>query len=258
MQTSTFCCRMMGFAAAAMLLQACAPKSSSKSGAAGGPVPTSAMTLNFSVDSNELGIAVARANVYNDRGAGESFRLDGGDFFRTCVNGVCKTMDGDNSLLTPAYIARFDYQQGADYVVSFNRKKGGNAPDSRVAVPAPFVFVTPADHQQVTNGDTVVVEWSPTGAPARVDLSYNSDCTMASGPHAYSSGLLSTDDNADGRESVNIDPLVAFPNSFPAVTRCSIDVTVRQEMRGQIDPAFDGGLARGTVSRKINLDYIPH
>ena len=258
MQTSIFCFRMLGIAAVVTLLQACGAKSSSKGGPTGGPIPTSTMNLSLEVESNEPGIAVVRANLHDNQVGGESFRLDGGDFFRACLNGVCHNMASNDSILTPDYIARFDYQQGVDYVVSFNRKKGGNAPNSRVALPPPFTVVTPANGQQVTNGDTVVFEWSPTGAPALVALNYTADCTMASGPHAFSFGTLSTDDNADGRESVSISPMVTFANSVPAVIRCSIDVTVSHELRGQVDQAFDGGLARGIVSRKINLDYIPH
>jgi hypothetical protein len=258
MQTSIFRFRMLGVAAMVALLQACGAKSSSNGGPTGGPILTSTMNLYLTVESSEPGTVVARANLHDNHVGGEYFRLDGGDFFRACLNAVCHNMDGNDSILTPTYIARFNYQQGVDYVVSFNRKKGGKAPNSRVALPPPFSVVTPANHQQVTNGDTVVFEWSPTGAPALVDLSYTADCTMASGPHAYTFGTLSTDDNADGRESVSISPMVTFDSPVPAVTRCSIDVTVSHKLDGQVDPAFDSGVALGIVSRKINLDYIPH
>jgi len=45
-------------------------------------------------------------------------------------------------------------------------------------------------------------------------------------------------------------------SSTSTITRCSIDVTVSHELRGRIDPAFRGGIARGIVSRKVSLDYI--
>ena len=41
------------------------------------------------------------------------------------------------------------------------------------------------------------------------------------------------------------------------MTRCSIDVIVRHELQGRIDPAFDHGIAVGIVSRKVALDYVP-
>ena len=74
-----------------------------------------------------------------------------------------------------------------------------------------------------------------------------------------SSGTLSEDSNADGSESVRIDPIIAFArsNAVGVLTRCSIDVIVRHELEGRVDPAFDDGVALGVVSRKVTLDYIP-
>jgi hypothetical protein len=257
MQTNNL--RLLGLAAL-ITLQSCGdPKSSSTSGPEGGPVPTSRMTIDLRVASGESGIAVARVNVNDGRSLGKSYRLDGGDFFRACVNGVCRTMADNDSLDSPDYIARFDYQSGVDYVVAFNRQEAQNAPDSRVTLPPAFTIVTPANHQQVTDGETVLVSWTPTGAPARAYLSYDADCTFLSGTRSFSSGMLNTDANADGRESVRIDPIVDFARSSSpsTITRCSIDVTVSHELQGRIDPAFHNGTAVGIVSREVSLDYIP-
>jgi hypothetical protein len=260
MKKNIHCFRMSGLAALVMLLQACGgPKSSSTSGADGGPVPTNRIHISLTVESSDPGIAVVRANLNDGKLFGESYRLDGGDFLRACVIGVCRNMADNDSIFTPDYIARFDYQPDVDYVVSFNRQQGGNAPDSRVSLPPAFTIVTPANGQQVTDGDSVLVTWTPTGAPLSADLTYDAECTFLSGQHGVSFGTLSTDSNLDGRESVRIDPIVDFArsNSTSRITRCSIDLIVSHERRGRIDPAFDDGLARGIVSRKVNLDYIP-
>jgi hypothetical protein len=252
--------RTLELAALVTLLQACGdPKSSSASGPDGGPVPTSSMTIDLRVESGESGIAVVRANLNDGHFFGKSYRLDGGDFFRACINGVCRNLADNDSLDSPDYIARFDYRPGVDYVVSFNRQGAQSAPDSRVALPPAFTLVTPANHQQVTDGETVIVSWSPTGAPARVSLRYDADCKTLSGSINLSSGGLGTDSNADGSESVSIDPIVTFArsNSTSTITRCSIDVIVSHELQGRIDPAFHNGTAVGIVSRKVNLDYIP-
>ena len=251
--------RMLGLAASCLVLQSCGdPKSSSTGGPEGGPVPTNRMTINVSVESSTPTTAVARATLNDGKSLGSSYRLDGGDFFRTCVNGVCKTMADNDSLDSPDYIARFDFQPGVDYVVSFTRQDGQNAPDSRIVLPPAFTIVTPANHQQVTDGESVIVSWTPTGAPARVALSYQSECTFAAGP-SFSSVALTTDANGDGRETVRIDPIIeaARTGSATAPSRCSIDVTVSHERQGRIDPAFRNGTAVGIVSREVNLVYIP-
>ncbi len=259
MQTNISCCRVLGLAALATL-QACgSPKSSSTGGPGGGPVPTSRMTIDLKVESSEPGIAVVRANLNDGHALGESYRLDGGDYLRACVIGVCRNMADNNSVFEPDYIARFNFQPGVDYVVSFNRREARDALNSRVALPPAFTIVTPANFQQVTDGDTVVVEWSPTGAPARVEVWYLADCTHSFGPHSITVGTAAADLNADGRESVSIDDVLEFAgtSSQSRITRCEIDLTVRHELQGRIDPNFGDGTAIGVVSRKITLDYIP-
>ena len=257
MQTNVFSHRM-SWLALVTLLGACDPKSSSTGGPDGGAVPTSQMTINLEVESRDSASSVVRATLNDGRAGGTSYRLDGGDFFRACVNTVCRTMADNDSLTTPDYIARFNYQPGVDYVVSFNRQQDRNAPDSRVVLPPDFTIVTPANRQQVTDGEVLLVSWSPTGAPARAFLSYDAECTLVSGS-STATGTLSTDVDADGREFVAINPIVSNARSgaTSAITRCSIDITVSHERQGRIDPAFDGGTAVGIVSRTVNLDYIP-
>jgi hypothetical protein len=260
MQTNIRGARWLGLAALTLLVQGCGdPKSSSTSGPAGGPVATNRMTIALTVEAKDPDVAVVRANLNDGKLAGDSYRLDGGDFFRACISGVCRTMADNDSITSPDYIARFDYQPGVDYVVSFNRQAAQNAPDSRVRLPQPFTIVTPANHQQVTDGDAVMVSWSPTGAPASVTLGYKADCTFLSGTHGYSSGNLNPDTNADGREAVGVDPIIDFAKSgaTSTITRCSIDVTVSHALQGQIDPAFHNGTALGIVSRVVNLVYVP-
>jgi hypothetical protein len=258
MQTNNLRNRILALTALVALLPACdGPKSSSTSGPDGGPVPTSSINIFLTVESDDSRITVVKANLNDGHALGGSFRLDGGDYLNACIGGVCRIMADNDSVLTPDYIARFDYQPSVDHVVSFTRREGRNAPDTRVALPQSFSIVTPANRQQVTDGETVVVEWSPTGAPARAELSYRAECTFQTGPNGFSSGTLSTDSNADGRESVRIDPIVSFARTTSPATRCTIDITVSHVIQGRIDPAFDGGTARGIVSRKVILDYIP-
>jgi hypothetical protein len=260
MQTNNSGYLSLGVAALATLLQACGgPESSSTSGPNGGAVPTNRISMYLTVESTDLGIAVVRANLNDGKVLGNSYRLDGGDYLRACLGGTCRPMADNDSIFTPDYIARFDYLSGVDYVVSFNRQDARNAPDSRVKLPPAFSIVTPVNRQPVTDGDTVQVSWAPSGAPARVQLWYEAECSFMTGPQSFSTGTLSRDDNADGRESVRIDPIVTFArtNTVSPVTRCSIDIIVRHEIDGRVDPAFDDGVAIGIVSRQVRLDYTP-
>jgi hypothetical protein len=166
------------------LLQACGgPTSSSTSGPGGGPVATSRIHMYLTVEASDTDVAVVRANLNDGHMIGGSYRLDGGDFLRACIGGVCRSMADNDSVFTPDYIARFDFQPGIDYVVAFNRQEARDAPDSRVMLPPAFSIVTPVNHQPVSDGDTVQVSWAPTGAPARVALWYEAECTFLSRMH---------------------------------------------------------------------------
>src|SRR5688572_25620437 len=117
--------RLLVLALVGALLQACGggPKSSSTSGRDEGPVPTSRMSIFLTVESSDPDTALVRANLNDGRVFGSSYRLDGGDYFRACVGGECRTMHDNDSVFTPDYIARLDYQPGVEYLVSFNRRE---------------------------------------------------------------------------------------------------------------------------------------
>jgi hypothetical protein len=252
---------MVALSAAVTLLLGCgSPKSSSTGGPNGGPVPTGRMTIDLKVESSEPGLAVVRANLNDGHSLGESYRLDGGDYLRACVIGQCRNMADNDSVFEPDYIARFSFQPGVDYVVSFNRREARDAPDSRVALPPAFFIVAPANRQQVTDGDTVVLEWSPAAGPStRVEVDYVAECVHLAGPNTTTVGTAGYDTDRDGREPLSIDDILEFANSVSRsrITRCSVDLIVRHELQGRIDPAFDDGTAVGIVSRKVTLDYIP-
>ena len=92
MQTNISSYRMLTLAALVTLQGCGGPESSSTSGADGGPVPTSRMTIYLTVESREPRTAVVRANLNDGEFLGESYRLDGGDYFRACISGVCRSM----------------------------------------------------------------------------------------------------------------------------------------------------------------------
>src|SRR5690349_14332832 len=234
MQTNISGLRALGLIALALGLQACDPKSSSTSGPNGGPVPTSQMNIDLKVEAKDSSTSVVRANVTDSKATATSFRLDGGDFCRACVSGVCRSMADNDSLDSPDYIARFTFQPGVDHVVSFNRQEGQNAPDSRVILPPMFTVVTPANGTQVTDGQAVIFEWMPTGAPAHVTLDYTVSCATSTGA-STANGKLGADTNSDGREIVSIDSILQAYKSNGGnggIIPCDIDVSVHHELSG--------------------------
>ena len=111
-------------------------------GRAGGLVPTNRISMYLTVEASDDDVVVVRANLNDGHVLGSTFRLDGGDYLRACMGGVCRSMADNDSIFTPDYIARFSFQSGVDYVVSFNRQEGRNAPDTRAALPPSFDCVS--------------------------------------------------------------------------------------------------------------------
>jgi hypothetical protein len=250
---------------AALILQACTTQSSS-TGNDGDPVPTGSMNLEARIDASDASVAIVSIQV-ND-GHAVQYRLDGGDYFKACVSGQCKNLIDDRSQLGAyipffeiGYANRFDFWSDTDYVLSFNRPDAKSAPNSRVSLPASFTIDTPANQQLVTDGEVVQVAWSPSGARDAVTVYSTAHCRHYDGRTTRTDKFTQADVNADGRENVRIDDLIAQARaaqvSISAIQNCDVDVEVTHERYGIIDPAFRGGYILGVVSRKVRLNYLP-
>src|SRR5262245_42034450 len=247
---------------------ACTPTSSSTGEPNGGPVPTARMRMHLVVESRELSRTVVSAYLDNGVLFGQQYRLDGGDYLRACVSGECKNLRDDFNaidVLFPFYPSgynnSFTFLSDSDYVVAFNRPAGGNAPNSKVSLPPAFDIVSPVTNLQVTDGDVVWVEWLPIGSGERISVDSDADCFHADGTRSDSSGPHGYDADRDGREVLNVDDVVRSARTpsiaLAPIDRCDIDIVVKHERRGTVDPAFDGGESIGLVRRKVRLIYYP-
>ena len=249
-------------------VSACTPTSSSTGEPNGGPVPTARMRMHVVVESREPSRAVLSAYLDNGVLFGQQYRLDGGDYLRACVSGECKNLRDDFGVIDvlfpfypSGYSNSFTFLSDVDYVVAFNRPAGGNAPNTRVSLPPGFDIVSPVANLQVTDGDTVWVEWLPIGLGERIDVDSDADCIHVDGMRSDSNGPHRYDPDRDGRELLYIDDIVhearVSPIALAPIDRCDIDIVVKHERRGSVDPAFDGGEIVGIVRRKVRLIYYP-
>jgi hypothetical protein len=259
----------LGFAVAIVVLalQGCGTQSSS-TGNDGDPVPTSAMHLEARVETKDDNVALVSIAVNDGRSHGVQYRLDGGDYFQACVASQCKNLIDDYSQLGAyvpffpiGYANRFTYLSDTDYVLSFSRPDARGAPNTRVSLPQPFNIDTPAEQQSVSDGEIVLVSWSPQGTGDTVFVFADADCRHTDGRASSSEGVTLGDTGGDGRESLRIDDLIAqirqTPLGFVPIQSCTIDIDVIHERRGRIDPEFRGGYIFGSVSRKVRVNYVP-
>jgi len=253
---------------ACLQFQACTTKGSSTGGIDGGPVPTRQMHLDVRIEAKDASTAAVSARLTDGRVLGTQYRLDGGDYLRACINAQCRNLRDDfdiADLLFPffpdGYSNGLGYYADTDYVVSFYRPHAEDAPNSRVSLPQPFDIVYPVANQEVTDGESVWIEWLPIGQAERIDVDTHTECYHIDGLKTSERASIGYDENRDGRELLDVDAVIRetlrLPVSPTPVHRCRITVQVSHERRGAIDPAFDGGEIVGVVSRKVRVDYYP-
>lgn len=254
--------------AALLELSGCTSQSSSTGGVGGGPVPTQQMHLDVRIEAKDSSTAVVSARLSDGRALGTQYRLDGGDYLRACINAQCRNLrDGFDiaDVLFPffpdGYSNGLGFYSDTDYVVSFYRPEGDDAPNTRVTLPPAFDIVYPAANQEVTDGDAVWVEWLPIGRGERIDVDTHTECDHIDGLETTDRKSIGYDGDGDGRELLDIDAVIRdtldHPISPTRVHRCQITVQVSHERRGTIDAVFDGGEIKGIVSRKVRLVYYP-
>jgi hypothetical protein len=250
-----------------LALQACGTKSSS-TGNDGDPIPTISMHLEARVEAKDNNVAIVSIALNDGRSHGVQYRLDGGDYFRACVASQCKNLIDDYSQLGAyvpffpiGYANRFTYLSDTEYVLSFSRPNERNAPTTNVSLPQAFSIDTPAHQQSVTDGEVVQVSWSPSGASDTVFTFADMECRHIDGRTSNADGVTRINTRGDGREPLNVDDLLAqirlMPFGIVPIVGCTIDIEVTHERRGSIDPAFRGGYIFGSVSRKVQVNYVP-
>jgi len=233
--------------------------SSSDGGEGGTPIATREMQISASVEAEDDVTAEISVTLYDSKLG--TFLLTGGDALSACVGALCKplTYEARHS----AYEAELPYLAETAYTISLSRAGGTGAPNSSVALPVPFAILAPAPGLNVTDGDSVTVQWAPAGADDVVDVMAETRCTHPTMDHLLSLGSLRRGRLAENVDSgvyvADVDTIldsrwVIFTPREPAST-CQIVIEVVQKRVGTIDTGFVSGSVRGVVSRKVTFDY---
>jgi hypothetical protein len=288
--------RTSALAASALALVACGGGKSSSNGDNGNPVPTSAMEIHMSVDrsysySSTSG-PIARVVVVLEDARPEQWlpppsqspapsappikpriELDGGDNLQACVANQCKQMTAHRvAFPNPGglfYDAELPRIEGTPYRVSLLRPPGRNsAPETSATLPIDSALVFPLDGQQVTDGETITVAWSPVDPAATATVSSWINCTFAPPTGDRLESLTDVvDESRSGSVELSIDAMLAAvladrphtPAPQTPVTGCRISLDLYLERAGVVDPAFAPGTAYGWASSPIRqIDYAPN
>lgn len=250
--------------ATAVAVSACSDggTSSSDGGERGTPIATSEMQISASVEAEDDVTAEISVTLYD--GKLGTLLLTGGDALSACVAAQCGPLTRDS--LSSEYVAELPYVAETAFTISLTRATGASAQNSVVTLPVPFTILAPAPGLKVTDGDSVTVQWAPTGADDDVDVWAETRCYHENRslfipvlmPSVRRGRLAENVDS--GTIVTDVDTILdsgwmLFPWDDPIV-RCDIAIEVFHERVGTVDSSLGGGIV-GRVSRKVTLDYTP-
>lgn len=143
---------------------------------------------------------------------------------------------------------------GSEFIVSFERPAGTDAPDSRATLPQPVIFVLPNPGQNFTLGDDVLLTWQGAAPGGTLDFEYATTCPLTGGT-SFNGGRRTIPDL--GSFTISSSELVDVGTAqVPLGTQCATELKLTRSATGLLDPNFgEGGriTARQTRSRAIAI-----
>lgn len=157
--------------------------------------------------------------------------------------------DGDKEMASQndgkQYTASFSTdEEGTEFNIAFERAEDDPAPDSRVALPAPFTLSLEEDEAKVQRGNSVSISWDE--GSGEVEWSVEGDCIWSRDG--------TTDD--DGDFEIPADEIEVTGTDEGET--CEVTITLERVNRGEVDPAFEeGGEFRAIQRRTVRFESTP-
>lgn len=201
-------------------------------------IRTTGIYPEIEVTANGDGSSLVRVRLKVGGSDSNTFlNLTGDDTLEATADGTTRTLD---ETADETYTARFQVDaEGTEFTVAFLRGEADeNAPESTVALPAPFE-ITPLATEASRATDDVAVEWEPAG-PGDMDWEIEGDC------------IISDDGSVpdDGTHTIAAGTIDTFESDMEET--CTVEVGLSRSQSGTIDGAFtEGGRI---VARHVRFD----
>jgi hypothetical protein len=201
-----------------------------------------------------------------DGGADNKIALDGGDYLSFCVATQCTTLRPLRAMfgnITGYASIDVPVTSTGPYVLSLYRASGvGNAIGTQVSIPTAFQVVTPVLDQQFSDGENVVLAWTPVSTVDATTVDTDVNCTYVNGNSLPSTPASITDTGYTGSITFVLENLIAYARTPPAsippssIDRCSLSFWLKQQHTGTVDTAFAGGSAVGEFDAYAHAAYV--
>jgi hypothetical protein len=203
----------------------------------------------------------ALASLGDGKFAGVDYTLSEGDSLLACVDSSCNALEIDDAgtffPFGEVYTTELPYRSGMTYVVSLHRKGYTDAPLSQVTLPDSFEILSPDAGRVYSDGDSIAIEWFPTGIGDHVTVENKLKCILEDGRVVSHLGDTQIDTDEDGYvESTiedNLYSLLALEESNPV--SCDLEIIVKHSRSGVLDPALKGGSITAETYRSVQVEY---
>ena len=191
---------------------------------------------------------------------GDDYILNDGDTLTACVGSDCKDMEIADRiiLLSDEYIAELPFFEEEEYTVTLYKSGVAEGYVSYVKFPENFEITAPDTETVYSDGDTLVVSWSPVSLRERVELTPKIQCILEDGSVSWNSGKEMRDRDRDGHVESSIEEQLQSTiedESSPPVS-CDISIKMTYSDSESVDPRFDGGHINAKVTRKVTVKYL--
>ena len=215
-------------------------------------VVTRDIWAGINLESKGNGNTRVKVELNENDNSGNNIQLSANERLEVDAEGLIVTLKEDLD------IGDIDYEGsvptdigGTLFRVSLFRADGTINSGSFVNIPSTFSISSPARGQAYGAGDRMLVTWSPASPGNRVELEVSARCPTNAGGTTFSVQWFQIGDT--GTHSLNMNNLrIARDDSVVPDATCDMDIAIRRERNGNVDPAFrGGGFMRATQIRRV-------
>ena len=180
--------------------------------------------------------------------SGSNIRLAANERLEVNAGGLIVTLKEDVDFGDIDYEGTVPTDAGSTlFRISLFRADGTINSGSSVSIPSPFDIASPVGGQNFSSGSRMPLTWSAGNPGGNVELEVSVSCP--SGTVAVEWFQI----NDSGTRSFDVNNLsIMRNNSLPSGTQCDMDIALRRERTGRLDPAFrGGGFVHATQIRRV-------
>lgn len=216
----------------------------------------------FYADIEVYSAGNSQTNVWVRLSTGSGFDADeidlsAGDRLVVAAGGFRKSLVADSGV----YLASFNIDEGGiDYVVTLERNRDVDMPNSVVTLPPRFDIVAPDAGELFNAGDIFNVAWAPSSGSGQVTVSYAGDCVSAASRSQIHFGREFVVDDT-GAHSVQVNSVLDVfgdHSEFDRGSICSAQISVERKNIGTLDPNYGkGGTISAAQTRTVGVQIRP-